>query len=41
MNKNKETEAQDNNLNTQGIDQTRDEANQSNVNGSPSPRGAA
>ena len=36
--KNNETEIEDKNLNTQGIDQTRDEANMSNANASPSPR---
>lgn len=38
ISKNKDTEVEDKNLNTQGIDQTRDEANMSNANPSPSPR---
>ena len=38
--KNTETEVEEKNQNTQGIDQTRDEANMSNANPSPSPRAA-
>lgn len=36
--KNKDTETEDKQLNTQGVDQTRDEANISHGNPSPSPR---